>query len=132
VKLWQKVGLAVIGALAGLALLVLLVLTQTPFGRERVRLFGLGQLASRVHGRVAVARVEGNLLSGLTPIGVSITDSAGNLFLRADTISLQLFAPLASASTSRSTMCGWCGRWWCWISSRASAGTSSGSSAATR
>ena len=84
-----KLPLLAAGSLAALIVLLLLVLTQTDFGRERVRMFGLGQLAERVHGRVAVGRIEGNLLSGVRLIDVAITDSAGAPFLRADTLSLR-------------------------------------------
>ena len=37
-----------------LALVGIWVLTQTDWGRDRIRLFGLRQLAERVHGRVTI------------------------------------------------------------------------------
>ena len=63
---WQKIVAAVIGGIVVVAGIIILVLTQTEFGRERVRLFGLDQLAGKVHGIVRIARVSGNLLIGAT------------------------------------------------------------------
>lgn len=82
-----------IAAGAGVVLLLLAagigVLTMTDFGRERVRLFGLGELESRIQGQAEIARVRGNLLTGATLEGVSIRDREGRPFLSADTVSLR-------------------------------------------
>ena len=42
------------------------VLTQTDWGRERVRLYGVEQLARRIHGKVQIGEVHGDLLTGAT------------------------------------------------------------------
>ena len=79
----------VLGVLAGLVVLVavaLLVLTQTPVGREFVRERVLATLDGFVNGTVKIGRISGNLLSGATLHDVSITDSAGEPFLVADRI----------------------------------------------
>jgi translocation and assembly module TamB len=67
---------------------LLIVLTQTNFGREQVRLYSISRLAAQVNGTVEVARIRGNLLTGATLENVSIADRAGNVFLRAKEISL--------------------------------------------
>lgn len=85
---WAKI---LLGVLAGLLLLLLagvLVVTQTDFGRDRVRSIALDALRNSVHGNVELGRIRGNLLSGVTVDGVVITDSAGAPFLRADTLSV--------------------------------------------
>ena len=71
-------------ALAGV---VVVVLTSTDWGHERVRRFALGQLQSRVHGRVSIGRLSGNLLSGLTIHDLAISDSTGEPFLAAQEVS---------------------------------------------
>ncbi|HEX6695127.1 MAG TPA: hypothetical protein VF035_10555, partial [Longimicrobiales bacterium] len=86
---WQKGSLIGLGVVIGVLLVIIFVLTQTDFGRTRIRTFGLGQLASRVHGIVSIGDVHGNLLSGVTIENVVITDSAGGPFLRADTVELR-------------------------------------------
>ncbi|MGH8722317.1 MAG: hypothetical protein ACREU4_10055, partial [Burkholderiales bacterium] len=84
-------AVATLGILAGVLLLVFagfIVLTQTDFGRERVRRFSLDRIASSVHGRMEVGRVSGNLLTGATLEDVAITDPAGAPFLSAQRVSL--------------------------------------------
>lgn len=88
VRMVRGVGVVV----AGLVLLVGLVValfTATDWGRERVRGFALEQLAGQVAGRVAIERIDGDLLSGAVLANVSIEDSAGATFLRADTVALR-------------------------------------------
>jgi translocation and assembly module TamB len=78
-----------------LVLLVLFVIaltavwigTNTEFGRERVRRYALGMLGGATHGIVRIGGVRGNLLTGATITGISITDSAGRPFLKADSLS---------------------------------------------
>lgn len=81
------VALSIIGALVVAVFIALLVLTQTDWGRERVRRIALTQFRKIAHGRVTLDRVEGNLLGGATLIGLTITDSSGAPFLKADSIS---------------------------------------------
>ena len=77
-----------IGAIVLLAILAVLVVTRTDWGRERVRAFGVEQLATQVAGRVTIDALGGNLLGGATLEGVAIEDSSGKTFLRADTIAV--------------------------------------------
>src|SRR5688572_4307183 len=89
VKKGSQIALGVIGGIALVGIVLLLLLTQTDWGRRHVLGFGLDQLESRVHGKVTIAEVHGNLLSGATLVGVVITDTAGRPFLRADTLELR-------------------------------------------
>ena len=82
----------IITALVIAALVVVWVATQTDFGRNKLRIYGVRQLAERVHGKVQIGEVYGDLLSGARLVDVIITDSAGAPFLRADTIELQYAA----------------------------------------
>lgn len=86
-----KIALGVAAIPLGLVAIVLIavfVLTQTDFGRERVRRLALGQLEGSVNGTIEVGRIGGNLLSGATLTDISITDSTGAPFFEADTLSL--------------------------------------------
>ncbi|HEY2066782.1 MAG TPA: hypothetical protein VGG84_12535 [Gemmatimonadaceae bacterium] len=55
---------------------VVLVLTNTPWGNEQVRRILVSQTNGRLTGRLDVARLRGNLLSGATLTDVRIVDSA--------------------------------------------------------
>ena len=79
--------LIVLLAVATLALIGVWVMTNTDFGRARARSYLLGLLSGSTHGVVRMGAVTGNLLSGATVHGVSITDSAGRPFLKADSLS---------------------------------------------
>jgi hypothetical protein len=79
--------LVVLLAIATLALIAVWVVTNTEFGRERVRRYALGALARSTHGLVRIGGVRGNLLGGATITGISITDSTGRPFLKADSLS---------------------------------------------
>lgn len=79
--------LVVLSVIAVLAVFAVWLLTNTDFGRERVRRLALSALGGATHGIVKIAAVHGNLLSGATFVGVSITDSTGRPFLRADSLS---------------------------------------------
>ena len=81
--------LVVLSALALLAVAAVFIMSNTDFGRERARRFVLGLLQGQTHGIVKVETLHGNLLSGAMLGRVSITDSAGNPFLKADSISLR-------------------------------------------
>lgn len=77
-------SLLVLLTVAGVALLVL---TNTSWGRERVRRQVVSLLDDPAHRRVHIGRVDGNLLRGLIATDVSITDSAGAPFVTADSLS---------------------------------------------
>lgn len=88
----RRVGQGAARVLIGVLIVVLSglwVMTKTDFGRDRIRLYGLNQLADRVHGIVRIEQVHGDLLSGATLVDALITDSAGVPFLHADTIELR-------------------------------------------
>jgi translocation and assembly module TamB len=78
--------------LAGIAVVALLLLaapflvTNTNWGRERVRGYVLGIIQRSSHGIVHIGSVSGNLLGGFTLHDVVITDSARAPFIKADEI----------------------------------------------
>ena len=77
------------GAVFALVLLVgvvVLVLTQTDWGRSKVGGYVLGIVKGAAHGYVNVQRIDGNLLDGATIVGLSITDSSRAPFITADTV----------------------------------------------
>ena len=78
--------LVVLSVVAVLAVIAVWLLTNTDFGRERVRRYALSMLGGATHGIVKIGAVHGNLLSGATFVGVTITDSAGRPFLKADSL----------------------------------------------
>jgi len=83
--MWKALGITVI-TIAVVALLVVLTVlgvTNTDFGRERVRRIAVSALNGSIHGRTQIGRVDGNLLRGITLTDVSITDSAGAPFFAA-------------------------------------------------
>src|SRR5205823_5399589 len=85
-----RVLLGIVTVLLGIvavAGIVLVVLTSTDWGHERVRRIALSQLQSRVHGRVSIGRLSGNLLSGLTIHDLAISDSTGEPFFAAQEVS---------------------------------------------
>lgn len=79
--------LVVLSVIAVLGVAAVWVVTNTDFGRERVRRFALGALQGATHGIVKMGPVHGNLLSGATVTDIAITDSAGRPFLTADSLS---------------------------------------------
>jgi translocation and assembly module TamB len=79
--------LLVLLVVAVLALTAVWIVTNTEFGRERVRRMALNALAGSTHGIVKIGGIRGNLLTGATITGISITDSAGRPFLEADSLS---------------------------------------------
>jgi autotransporter translocation and assembly factor TamB len=78
--------LVVLLAVVTLALIAVWVVTNTRYGRERVRRFALNSLSGSTHGIVGIGAIRGNLLSGATISGISITDSSGRPFLKADSL----------------------------------------------
>jgi translocation and assembly module TamB len=72
--------------IAALALVALVVVTQTDWGREQVRRIALEQLEAAAEGEVEIGRVEGDLLRRIRFVEVAIRDLEGRPFVRADTI----------------------------------------------
>ena len=66
------IALLIIGAVFGV--------TNTDFGRERVRRIAVSAMNKSIHGVTRIGRVDGNLLRGITLRDLSITDSAGAPF----------------------------------------------------
>ena len=65
-------ALLVVGAVLGV--------TNTDFGRERVRRIAVSAMNKSIHGTTRIGRIDGDLLRGITLYDVSITDSAGAPF----------------------------------------------------
>src|SRR5215471_11259078 len=87
---WRRgilVGTTLISFLILLAILAVLVLTSTDWGRERVRRFAVNALGGMLDGQVKIGRLEGNLLSGVTVKDFTITDSAGKPFIAVESMS---------------------------------------------
>ena len=78
--------IVVLSVIAVLAVIAVWILSNTDVGRERVRRLALSTLGGATHGIVKIDAVHGNLLNGATFVGVSITDSAGRPFLKADSL----------------------------------------------
>ena len=78
--------LVVLSVVAVLAVLALWIVSSTDFGRERVRRLALSSLGGATHGIVKIGAVHGNLLKGAMLVDISITDSAGRPFLKADSL----------------------------------------------
>ena len=79
--------LIVLTALLVVVLLVVgavFLLTNSNWGRERVRRYVEGILQRNSHGIVHIGSVTGNLLRGFTLHDISITDSAHRPFVKAD------------------------------------------------
>jgi len=79
--------LTVLLGIVALAGIVVVVLTSTEWGHERVRRFALSQLQGHVHGRVTIGKLSGNLLTGLTVHDLAISDSSGEPFIAAQEVS---------------------------------------------
>lgn len=81
---WRRgilVGASLISALILIAIIAVLVLTGTDWGRERVRRFAQNQINGMIHGKATIGRLSGNLLVGMTVHDLAITDSAGEPFV---------------------------------------------------
>jgi len=72
------IALLIIGAVLGL--------TNTDFGRERVRRIAVSAMNKSIHGVTRIGRIDGNLLRGITLRDFSITDSSGAPFFSAPLI----------------------------------------------
>ncbi len=75
------VGVSMIAGFILLAMGVVLVLTGTDWGRERMRRLAQNSLNSYLHGTTRIGRLSGNLLVGVTVHDFVITDSAGKPFI---------------------------------------------------
>ena len=83
------IGAAAAVLLVAVVLVGLLLITNTDYGRERVRRFAESAVQGAAnHGVVKLGRVSGNLLQGFTIADVSIRDSSGTPFIVADSASL--------------------------------------------
>lgn len=76
-----RIVLIVIAVILGAVFLGIMTLTNTNWGRERVRRLTLGALAGSVHGIVHIGAIRGNLLEGIVLEDFVITDSAGQPFV---------------------------------------------------
>src|SRR5882762_1650185 len=83
---WVPRLIAVIAVVALLLLAATLLVTDTNWGRERVRRYALGIIQRNSHGIVHIGSVSGNLLRGFTLHDVVITDSARAPFIKANEI----------------------------------------------
>jgi translocation and assembly module TamB len=83
---WWVRLLAVVAVVALLLLGVALLLTNSDWGRERIRRYVEGLIQRNSHGLVHIGSVTGNLLHGITLHDVVITDSARAPFVKADEI----------------------------------------------
>jgi translocation and assembly module TamB len=82
---WVRV-IAVVVVLGVLLVGVAFLLTNSDFGRERIRRYIVGVLQKNSHGIIHIGSVTGNLLKGFTLHDVVITDSARAPFVKADEI----------------------------------------------
>lgn len=85
----RTIALTVGGVIVTLAVIVaaaVVLLTQTSWGRERVGGYVIGIVRDATHGYLRVDRIDGNLLTGATLVGLTITDSAHAPFVKADTV----------------------------------------------
>src|SRR5262249_34226926 len=63
------------------AVIVVLVFTNTDWGRERMRRYAQAWLNGTIHGQAKIGRITGNLLFGMTVHDFVIADSAGQPFV---------------------------------------------------
>jgi translocation and assembly module TamB len=86
----RRVLLTILASVAGLmtlAVVAVLVLTGTDWGRERVRRMVVRAIEDKAHGHVHLGRVSGNLLKGITFHNFVITDTAGAPFIAVERMS---------------------------------------------
>lgn len=79
--------LAVIVAFLLLAWAAVYLITDTNWGRDQVRRKLVALIQGNSHGIVKIGSVTGNLFHGFTAHDLSITDSAGHPFIKADAVS---------------------------------------------
>src|SRR5690554_6245562 len=78
--------LSIVAVLLFLVVAVSLVITNTDWGRERVRNVAMNQLGNAIEGEITLGKLEGDLLRELRLIDVSIVDTEGRPFVHADTL----------------------------------------------
>ena len=83
---WWVRLIAVLAVVVLLLVLVTFLITNSDFGRERIRRYVVNLIQSNSHGLVHIGSVSGNLLHGITLHDVVITDSARAPFVKADEI----------------------------------------------
>lgn len=86
VKRVLLIGAGLVGALVALGVGVVLVVSNTDWGRAQVRTRALSALNGAAHGVVRIGGVTGNLLQGLTLHDLLITDSTGAPFVSAEEV----------------------------------------------
>ncbi|MGI9181917.1 MAG: hypothetical protein ACR2H9_15610 [Longimicrobiaceae bacterium] len=82
----RVIGWMVAGALLAIMLFtgVVLLLTQTRWGNERVLALTLSLASRRLDGELAIQRLDGNILTGARVFGLSLRAPDGEPFLLAD------------------------------------------------
>jgi translocation and assembly module TamB len=86
---WQRAVLIATSTLSSLILvgiLAVLTLTNTDWGRERIRAYAEGWLNHAAHGQVRIGRLSGNMLHGVMIHNFSIRDSTGGAFVAVDSM----------------------------------------------
>ena len=83
---WWVRLLAVLAVVALLIVAAVFLITNSDWGRERVRRYIVNLIQDNSHGIVHIGSVSGNLLNGVTLHDVVITDSARAPFVKADEI----------------------------------------------
>ncbi|MEX2572286.1 MAG: hypothetical protein WD737_13390 [Gemmatimonadota bacterium] len=83
---WVLIGVSV-GIGVGFA--VVLLLSQTAWGRGQVLTFTLAQFGGRLNGDLTVERLEGNLVTGARLYGITLTDTVGVPLAEVDSAYIQ-------------------------------------------
>lgn len=78
--------LLLIGVLAGL---VVVSLTQTQYGRDKVRGYLTSRITGKVKGRMYVGRISGGFLTGVTIDSIEIRDDEDSLFIASGPITVR-------------------------------------------
>ena len=85
VALVSGLSLVVLGLVIGL---VVVLITQTPYGRDRVRDMIAGRIRPAVHGRMYVGDIHGGLLGGVIIDSLEIRDPDDSLVLASGPIKI--------------------------------------------
>ena len=72
-----------------LVALVVVAVTQTSFGRERVRAYLEGEVAGRIRGSMHIGAISGSFLTGITIDSIEIRDHNDSLFLATGRITVR-------------------------------------------
>ena len=84
-------GGALVTAIVGV--LIVVGITRTGWGRERILRLTIDTLQSRIEGTLTIGRISGGLLTGATIYDLSITDPDGTRFLDVDSARLRYEIP---------------------------------------